>query len=220
MKTVSVNQERRLYNVPCGDGWTCLGFDVAHDRCIEAARIVGDNSLVPSAIIGTPEHYEQATVNLRRAMATDAWKREPLHFDLRTPEAVRRVLREACGTDRRLRLFYGDPGTGEAWADENDVIGTIGRSMGPMKAALLIENRRSHGGGAILDGSIVAIKSSPSTFLYRHPTFSVGDWAEVEPGLDGYLSAASHNGDLVARFRKADGATKYIAFMKGERFSK
>ena len=60
------------------------------------------------------------------------------------------ALAALAGTDRRVRLFLGDPETGRDWGEENDVTGYVGRSTGPSKVPLLLATRRSMGGGAIL----------------------------------------------------------------------
>ena len=80
-------------------------------------------------------------------------------YDLRTPNEVIRVWN--CPTNRiRLHISLGDTATGLDWLEENDVCGYVGRSMGPIKVPLLIANRRSLGGGAILDHCIVRIRES------------------------------------------------------------
>lgn len=142
-------------------------------------------------------------------------------FDSRTPAAVRYAIECAHASRRRVRVFYGDTETGEAWPEEYDVMGTIGRSCGRVKVPLLMASARSTGGGALLDACIVAIIDTKTrAFLYRHPQFDPGEWAEVAPVSDGYISAAAHNGKLHAQFKTADGARRYIGFMRGERFSK
>lgn len=137
-----------------------------------------------------------------------------------TPGVVRREIDSAYLHSLRRRLFYGDTETGEAWPQENDVLGRVERSMGPLKIPLLTHNRRSTSGEPILDHCIVAIMSTPFVFLYRHPGFDVGDW-DVGPGRSpGFSEAAFHNGELHAQFKKAGAAKRYCAFMRGDRFSK
>lgn len=148
-----------------------------------------------------------------------------LYFPANVPETVKRVITEACGTSRRLRLFYGDRDTGKAWPEENGVAGSIGASMGPCRVPLLLHNSRSDGGGSILTGCIVGIKAG-QYWLYQHPSFDVGAWTIGAPVTEGYQSAVYHNGELHAQFKRAgcwnaaNAATRYIAFMKGERMAK
>lgn len=60
-------------------------------------------------------------------------------------------------TYKRLRFDFGDPLFGTSWGEQYDTTGYIGPTMGPIKAPLLIHNRRSMG-GTILDAeNVVAI---------------------------------------------------------------
>lgn len=91
-----------------------------------------------------------------------------------TPWAVIDVLEAARASGQRIRVHYGDSNTGQDWGDIHDVRGTVGRSMGPVKVPLLIANSRSMGGGAILTGAIVRIRTTrkPRRDLYRHPSYT------------------------------------------------
>ena len=60
------------------------------------------------------------------------------------------------GKDSRVRLFYGKDG--KVWHDEYGVLGRIGRSCGTNKVPLLLENKKSRGGSAILLDCIVGLK--------------------------------------------------------------
>jgi hypothetical protein len=75
----------------------------------------------------------------------------------------------------RLRLVYGDTKTGKSWEEIYDVSGYISRSMGPVQVPILLNNIRSHGGGAILDHCIIAIRyanrKTGNGYLYRHPLY-------------------------------------------------
>lgn len=91
-----------------------------------------------------------------------------------TPQNIRDVLETIRSRSYRIRLYYGDVKTGQDWGDIYDVTGTIGRSMGPCKAPILIHNITSFGGGAILDHCIVRIRFANRKNggdLYRHPKF-------------------------------------------------
>lgn len=96
-----------------------------------------------------------------------------------TPEAVKRLLEYSRLGKLRIRVHYGDTETGLDWGDTYDVTGIVGRSMGPVKVPILLHNRRSRGGGAMLDHCIVRIRhankrdSKDGGDLYRHPKYHI-----------------------------------------------
>jgi len=100
-------------------------------------------------------------------------------YDVRTPDAVIRVLENARLNRTRLHISLGEtegPDQGRDWLEEWDVTGYVGRSMGPVKVPLLIANRRSTGGGAILDWCIIRIRESAGgRLLYKHPLYHHGN---------------------------------------------
>lgn len=62
-KEVTINAEQKLFVIPCGEGYTCLGFDVCHDRLVRLARELRGlgyyEALVQaSATPGTIESYK------------------------------------------------------------------------------------------------------------------------------------------------------------------
>ena len=74
-----------------------------------------------------------------------------------TPKRVREILEARLHKfDYRVRLHYGDRITGVLWGDKET--GYIGRSTGQMRVPLILCNKRSSGGGAILDSSILRIE--------------------------------------------------------------
>jgi hypothetical protein len=81
-------------------------------------------------------------------------------YDATTNKDVINVLENARANNTRIILDYGDVKTGKSWNEIFDVTGRIGRSTGSIKIPLLIHNRRSMGGGAILDNCIIGIKES------------------------------------------------------------
>lgn len=102
-------------------------------------------------------------------------------YDARTPEEVIRILEAARLNRTRLHISLGDTDNergniGFDWLEEFDSYGYIGRSMGPIKVPLLIANRRSLGGGAILDHCIVRIRENAGgRVLYQHPAYHYGE---------------------------------------------
>ena len=77
-----------------------------------------------------------------------------------TAEKVINVLENVRMSKTRITLDYGDVKTGVSWGEVYDISGTIGRSTGTIKIPLLIHNKRSYGGGGILDHCIIGIKES------------------------------------------------------------
>lgn len=146
---------------------------------------------------------------------------ESMYFHSETDPDVIDAITSAYRNKTRVRVFLGNTATGQAWSDENDVLGTIGRSSGECKTPLLIANARSCGGGAILTQCIVAIVDTKTgRFLYRHPTFNPGVWTIAPSSEPGYLESAFCNGVLQANFKKPGQALRYCGFMSGLRFSK
>ena len=143
-----------------------------------------------------------------------------IYYHKDTPERIIRTLEGSRNCGERIRLFYGDTESGKCWNEENDVVGTVGRSTGPIKVPLLIARSTSSGGGAILDHAIVKIINKGSV-LYRHPSFNCGNWTmTISSDLPGYKENALCNGKIHARFKKEGQAQRYIDFMTGKRFSK
>lgn len=96
-------------------------------------------------------------------------------YDIRTSDEVIRILEESRANRTRLHFEWGDIVTGQGWGDVYDVTGHIGRSTGTNKIPLLIHNRRSSGGGGILDRCIVSIQlAKGKRSLYSHPSYVSG----------------------------------------------
>jgi len=99
-------------------------------------------------------------------------------YDERTPDEVIRVLENARQSRTRLHISLGEtegPDQGKDWLEEFETHGYVGRSIGPVKVALLVANKRSLGGGSILTHCIVRIRtSSGGRVLYHHPKYHHG----------------------------------------------
>jgi hypothetical protein len=147
-------------------------------------------------------------------------QKQPLHFHHDTTDDIRRIICDLEGSGRRVRLFYGDTFTGRCWNDEWHTIGRISRSTGRLQIPLLVERRSSFGGMGLIDSSIIAIQTAPGVFLYEHALFHTGLWSTGPAESEGYAVAVLHNGTVHAQFKRVDQAAPYIAFMKGERWSK
>ena len=139
-------------------------------------------------------------------------------FDERTPDEVIRVLESARQNRTRLHISLGDTSNGKDWLEEFESHGYVGRSMGPVKVPLLVANRRSLGGGAILDHCIVRIRESAGgRVLYRHPDYHHGTLEirqKTEPVTlpDGRILRVEvvQDGDEQAAFENVAKARRYI----------
>jgi|LSQX01.2.fsa_nt_gb hypothetical protein len=131
-------------------------------------------------------------------------------FHTETDDKVCKILSDACGTGRRLRIFYG--GDGKYWLEEHDVLGQIGRSTGQVKIPLMIARADSSGGPGILEHCIVRIQEGKNV-LYNMPGFTI-------PAIDAVGLEVWVAGEKVAQFKTEKQAKRWAAFMRGERNSK
>jgi hypothetical protein len=137
-------------------------------------------------------------------------------FHKDTPERVKELLKLLNFSRRRVRIWYGDKETGRAWNEERHVTGTIGRSSGYSKIPLMIPNRRSLGGPALLDDCIIRIDDiNDRKTLYRHPNFHV-DLHKIGHEVLGQRKDGTFF--VQARFNHPLQADNYIKFMTGERY--
>ena len=98
------------------------------------------------------------------------------HYHEKTPQDVIDVLEEARDREWRIRVHYGNTLIGQDWNEQYDVLGRVGRSMGPVKIPILLYDRRSMCDAPMLDHCIVRIRLSnqqkaKGRDLYRHPNY-------------------------------------------------
>ena len=160
-------------------------------------------------------------------------------------ERVEAILTPCVGTRKRVRFFYGSVVDGRDWADENDVSGYIGRSIGREPCLLLLGNSRSIGGMAILTHCILRLIID-SREVYRHPLYQPIQWEckDVDPkyawcacgACDGEWVFAVHSlagnrceplpfevwrdGSIHARFRSAAARDRWLQYMSGRRMAR
>lgn len=129
MQLSSINTEQRLYVMPCGDGFSCYGFDVLDKK----ARAVAAWSKVipPLATPGTEAHFAECAAILehgaRYAQKTGTRCEAELTPQLVGLEGKRVEVIDAYGAKRRF---------------------IVGKSTGWMPCHLEISCRSSRGGGA------------------------------------------------------------------------
>lgn len=139
----SINAEQRLYVLPCGSGYTCLGFEVAERLRTAVLRWLGeDPQPMPS---GTAEHYAAYSIAMARGAAHAAATGQRCPAEL-TPQLV--------GLEgRRVEVAAPDGERARFW---------VGKSTGWMPCHLEVKTRRSSGGAAVYfpAGSTVRVVSA------------------------------------------------------------
>jgi len=144
-------------------------------------------------------------------------------YDTRTPDAVIRVLESARLNRTRLHISLGETDNergmlGRDWIEEHDINGTVSRSMGPVKVPLLVANRKSLGGFALLDHCIVRIRTAAGgRVLYQHPVYHHGA-LEIRQKTtpvnlpDGRVLTVDilRDGELHASFENMDKARRWV----------
>lgn len=137
------------------------------------------------------------------------------YYDPETSDEIIRVLERARQNHTRIRLYLGDVQTGRSWLEENDVEGCVGRSMGPVKIALLVHNRRSLGGGGILTHCVVKVReTNGGRVLYQHPFFHTGEMKIHPSDMKEYSEIVTVDGCIHARFHQVGQAARWIRKMQ------
>jgi hypothetical protein len=130
------------------------------------------------------------------------------------------VLYALYKSGERVRVWFGDAETGRAWNEEYGVTGRVSRSCGRVKVPLLVHNARSFGGAELSAHCIVRIdRIADRKTLWSAGNFHT-DGYTVEGNADGTFSVRTDDGSVLCRMADRRRAERYIAFMRGERYSK
>lgn len=216
----SVNPDTKMYTIREGSGYSCLGFDVCEKRTRAYIEAIG-------AAVPEPMPYGSSEAYLLYCQMERAFCNHPAHhqtfYEPGTPEQVKRVLEDARVNHTRIRVFYGDQETGRDWNEENDVTGTVARTMGPIHSPILVANSRSHGGSIPLTNCIVKImETRTKRVLYQHPKYHSGTFtmrpvaADECPTAPDLKFAVDRDGKTHARFKTEKQAQRYIDRMTGK----
>jgi len=212
-----INPKQRLYVLRERGGFSCLGFDVARDRTMMYLTLMG-HALPDSVPYGNREAFELYQSIEQQYIDHPASKATT--FDPHTPDRVKSILEDARLKHFRLRIYIGDSETGLDWNEVHDVLGYIGRSMGPIRVPLLLRTRASSGGPAILTACIVKLQSAGDRrVLWQHPAYHTRTFSIGPAVNEGYTEAAYRSGSLHAQFKKSGDAGKFIDKMLGRRMS-
>ena len=137
-----------------------------------------------------------------------------MSFDVNTPQSICNILSNAHAYNWRIRVFYGDAETGKSWNEEFDTIGNVGKSCGKIKIPLLIKNKRSVGGGAILDNCILKIVDiRTNEILYQNSKF-------IATKFECIGNKVFADGIIYANCKNTNQAQRLCNFMNGLRHNK
>lgn len=104
--------------------------------------------------VGTSVAFDRYQSALR--LAAQAGQAGGLWFHPSTPEPLRNALASARACGRRVRLYYGDPDTGQCSLATTNNVGWIGRMSGSALAyPMLMSSADAKAGLRILDSGVV-----------------------------------------------------------------
>lgn len=222
---VTVNPEQKLFLISSGASLSTLSFKEVFSQAKEFATrllLAGVETIVPEeSDMGSLEQYE-LYCSLRekyRALGDKAtW------FDARTPAGVRKALERYRLAGMRVRIFLGDSESGRDWLEAHDVVGWIGRSMGPMRVPLLLGSGQTDGSAILVNNIVRIVDVFTNREVYRHPDYhlplmELTEAADYDKPL-GYTHCVKveQNGELetFANFKSMYDAAHWVAFMAGK----
>jgi hypothetical protein len=134
---VTINVDQALYVIPCGKGYSCLGFDICIDRATKCARWLTDHGVAATAPDatrrGTLDAYDVYHSLIAQIVEVCAARKVRCDVEL-TPELV--------GLEQR-RVEVVDK-----WGETRRFI--VGKSTGFIPIHLEIKTRRSLGGYGVM----------------------------------------------------------------------
>ena len=210
---ISVNQDQGLFIKSFDGGCTTLGFDNVFKTLAKIVHRLGLSLPVREEEKGTLAQYDL----YQEAIKTyaDARLNETWHHPDALPE-VSKIIDRCIKNGTRVRLFYGDTNTGREWGEENDVLGTIGRTTGPLKSPIMIPKGECSG-TTILEHCLLKIMDADTRrVLWVHTQYQAPTFAITEDHTPKLPFKATMNGQPEARFASFAEAAAWVAFMSGE----
>jgi hypothetical protein len=113
---ITINPSQELFVIEHPGGCSCLGFNNCFDNAAQMAGLLGTTKPDPRQK-GTLDQYAQYQ-DLIRHYSARADLNEQTWFDPGTPPSVVAHLEYARLHHQKLRLFFGDQGTGRCWLEE------------------------------------------------------------------------------------------------------
>lgn len=215
MTNVTINNTQRLFVIESEGGVSCLGFDVVDAQ----RRYIADKLKLNLAYAqsGALEAYEQHQALVRQWCEKAKEDKSMIFFGSNAvPMKLRRVLRDLVMSNDVVRIMCGDPATGTVWMEENDVIGRIGLSTGPMRVPILVPEGDRYGAPLLCENILMVKDWKTSTVLFGRPfKVPVLDVRVESTLIAGTRHVVHHAGQPQASFESAMQAYAYMAFMTG-----
>lgn len=217
---VTTNPKQELYAIPCGEGYSTMGFRFVQKHCNHIAELLGKPALrVEDHELGTIPAYD------RYRHAVQAWGESSManrtYFGPGVPEKLQRMVETLRRFPGRVRVVQGDTKTGESWLDLNDVVGEIVRSTGTLRVPLLLPDDSRYGGALSCDRILLIRDMEDGKVLWQAPTWkppvlnlipASGD--ALEAGLRWTITGPE--GQEIASFEHQGKAAAALAFLCGE----
>lgn len=220
---ITLDKPREQFVIKSHNSVSVMGFKRVYEQGRELLRrlskkVSGLPPLLESEI-GTTKQFEQFNgLMAQYALMGD----QATWFDSFTPLKVQRILETARRTGAILRIFRGDTSTGLDWLAEDETLGRVGRSQGPMCFPLLCPVG-DDGAGVILSSQIVRIIDvTAGQELYRHPTYHLPELKISEEAFEHFShcveTTKDGQRDVVSRFTSLSHAAHWVAYVSGESF--
>lgn len=144
---ITINEEQQLFVIPCGDGFTCIGFENLEWRAMYLAReLTKLGHCIPApALFGTLERYGQYRECL--ALAESEHKRTGWR-------SASELILELIGLEgKKVEVRHKWPS-----GEEERARFKVGKSTGFIPCHLELKRRNSSGGAAVCLGEILSVK--------------------------------------------------------------
>ena len=137
---MKINQEQKLFVIPAGKGYTCLGFDVCRKRTEALAKEYNRPDLI-GAEVGTAKAYENYTTLVGIARET---------FERTGKRSASELTPQLIGLERKRVEVVN------CWGEKERFI--VGKSTGFIPVHLQIKRRDSTGGMAVIGSPFKSIR--------------------------------------------------------------
>jgi hypothetical protein len=215
LDSITLNVEQQLYVIRLCEGYGTFGFKNARDDANQiAALLKRDDLAFTDADFGTLDGYR------KHEEAVRAWAHSPMSkqtwFQPGTDPKAAKALERCRRACNKIRLILGSLETGVSWMNEHDIVGTVGRSLGPLRVPLLVEENSDCGDAISTDRLLALIDWRTGKFLYRHPAYRIPNLTIRRQDDPKWPWEVLHDSQVVARFKNIGKAGAYVAFMCGE----